>query len=432
MTKKRFTLMICVALILSITACFCSEKVTMGKTSNREVVLRNDNTNKERNKLLKEDLQYFKKELPKRHKNLFHSMTKKEFNDRTNKLISKVDKLTNKQVFTELNKIVASVGDAHTTMNYWDGYSYPLQFQIFDGNVYVVNADKSLEGMMYSKVTKIDGVEINSITEKLKTLISHENDSWVLAMLPNYLQAPVYMYGLGIIKDETKSVFTVQKDGTEQTYTVTSLKYGENADFVNKKSEDVLIGYYDKYYDYKYLNDQKALYFQYNVCADMDSYKFADFNNKMFDVIEKNNVDKIIVDLRNNSGGNSEILNPFTNRLKSYLAKNTNVKVYVLVGRSTFSSGMFAIYRIKEAAPTAITVGEPTGGAIDCYGEVKSFNLPNSQLPISYSTKYFAFSTTFSYKNSGVGTFLPDKSAQATIEDYKNGTDSVLNYALSN
>ena len=132
------------------------------------------------------------------------------------------------------------------------------------------------------------------------------------------------------------------------------------------------------------------------------------------------------------SGGNSEILNPFTKRLKSYIAENDNVKVYILVGRNTFSSGMFAIYRIKESVPEAISIGEPTGGALDCYGEVKMVNLPNSQIPISYSTKYFKFSKDFTYKNDGVGTFIPDISIQPTIEDYKSGIDVVLGYALVN
>jgi hypothetical protein len=436
MRKKRFTLLLSVAVLLSITLLlttyFGSEQVAQGKTANREVILKNDNTNEERNQLLTEDIKYFKKELPKRHKNLFHTITKQEFNDRTDELIGKIDQLNNKQVFTELNKIIASVGDAHTTVNYWDGYSYPLQFRMFGSEVYVVNADTSLEGMMFSKVIKIDGIEINSIIEKLKPLISHENESWERAKLPSYLQAPVFMYGLGIIKDENKAVFTVQKDGNEQDYTVSSLEYGKTANFVNKKTEDVLIGYYNKYYDYKYMSGNKALYFQYNVCADMENRKFADFNKEMFEVIEKNKVEKVIIDLRNNSGGNSEILNPFTKRLKSYIAKNAKVKVYILVGRNTFSSGMFAIYRVKESAPEAISVGEPTGGALDCYGEVKTLNLPNSQLPVSYSTKYFKFSNEFKYKNKGVGTFLPDRPIQPTIEDFKNGTDVVLNFALTN
>ncbi len=347
-------------------------------------------------------------------------------------LIDKIDQLSNKQVFVELNKIVASIGDAHTSINIWDGYSYPLQFWIFDGKIYIVNADTSLEDMMFSQILKIDGTDINIVIEKLTSLISHENESWVLAMLPNYLQLPVYIYGLGIIQNEKEAVFTVQKDGEVQDFTVSALEYGQSANFVNKKIKDALIGKYDKYYDFEYLPDHKALYFEYNVCADMDNQKFSDFNKEMFDFIEENDVNRIIIDLRSNTGGNSEILNPFTIRLRKYIVANTNIKVNILVGRNTFSSGMFAIYRVKQSAPEAISVGEPTGGALDCYGEVKTMYLPNSQIPIGYSTKYFEFSKSFSYKNDGIGTFLPDISIQPTIEDYKNGTDVVLNYALTN
>jgi hypothetical protein len=162
----------------------------------------------------------------------------------------------------------------------------------------------------------------------------------------------------------------------------------------------------------------------------MDDLIFKDFNKEMFNTIEENAIDKIVVDLRSNTGGNSEILNPFTKSLKSYIKKNSDVKVYTLVGRNTFSSGMFAIYRIKEAVPQAISVGEPTGGALDCFGEVKIMELPNTQIPISYSTKYFEFTKSFKYKNDGVGTFLPDITIRPTIEDFKSGRDVVLNYVL--
>ena len=164
----------------------------------------------------------------------------------------------------------------------------------------------------------------------------------------------------------------------------------------------------------------------------MEDQSFADFNKEMFDYIENNALDRMIIDLRNNSGGNSEILNPFTKQLKSYVAEHPDVKIYILVGRNTFSSGMFAIYRIKESAPEAISVGEPTGGALDCYGEIKEYNLPNTQIPIYYSTKYFEFSKDFDYKNDGVGTFLPDISVQPTIDDYRCGTDTVLDCVWRN
>ena len=432
MRVKSYVLLICTALLLTFTAGSCKGVNVVKDSISRGIVLKNDNTNKQRNHYLTEDIEYFKEQLPKQHKNLFSKITKEEFNDMTNQLIDQVDQRGNKQVFVELNKIIAKVGDAHTSINYWDGYSYPLQFWVSDGKVYVVNARTELEEMMYSRVLKIDGVPIEIVVDQLTTLISHENESWVLAMLPNYLQSPVFLYGLDIIKNETEAVFTVEKGNIVEDFTVSALEYEETCEYINTKTVDVLLGRYDKYYDCEYLTDHKALYFVYNVCADMEDQSFAEFNNEMMNMLEQEAPDKIIIDLRNNSGGNSEILNPFTKRLQRYMKSNSDVKVYILVGRNTFSSGMFAIYRIKEAVPKAIAVGEPTGGALDCYGEVRTFYLPNSQLPVSYSTKYFEFSKSFSYKNDGVGTFLPDVKLQPTIEDIEKGNDVVLNYVFEN
>jgi len=53
---------------------------------------------------------------------------------------------------------------------------------------------------MLSQILKIDGVDIDIVIEQFTTLIFHENESWVLGMLPKYIQSPVFMYGLGIVQ----------------------------------------------------------------------------------------------------------------------------------------------------------------------------------------------------------------------------------------
>jgi hypothetical protein len=48
---------------------------------------------------------------------------------------------------------------------------------------------------------------------------------------------------------------------------------------------------------------------------------------------------------------------------------------------------------------SAVVVGEATGGVVDCYGDVRSFRLPNCQIPVYYSTKYFQLGKVYGYKN---------------------------------
>jgi len=383
-----------------------------GNSINRQIVLNGDSTDSERNGLLKEDIEFFKRELPNKHKNPFSVITKEEFEERVSTLEQNVDKMDNYQVFSELGKIIASIKDAHTMTNYVDGKKYPLDFYVINDDMYIVNTPKNLKDMMYSKVISVDGISWDIIRNELKQQIAYENESWLKLLLGNYF-IPSYIYGAGIEKKAASHTFMVERDGETEEFEVPVLNFEDTIDFYGDKNNDKMLGNFERYYDYKYLQE-KALYFEYNVCADMDALKFKDFNDSMFKDIQANKIEKVIVDLRGNAGGNSEILNPFTERLKSYVKSNSNVKVYVLVGRKTMSSGMFAIFRIRDAVPDAVCVGEPTGGAIDCYGDVKVFYLPNSQLPVQYSTKYYT----------------PDVLLSPSIEDFINGNDVVLNYVL--
>jgi len=430
MWKKLIILLSSIAL-LAATACSAKDAGNAIKADVRQLMLTSNNNNEERNRLFKEDIEYLQKELPKRHKNLFSKITKEEFDSLCRNLINKVDQLDNKHLLVDISKIIAAVGDAHTNINIWDGYLYPLQFWLFDDGVYIVNADARYEDMIFSKVLKIDGTDIETVKKILSETISYENESWLKVMLQNNLRMPAYLYGSGIQQNENQATFTVEKDGEITDFTVNAIDYfSENINYAYNDSRTKFYGKYEKYYAYEYMDDYKALYFEYNVCDNMNDLSFKEFNKDMMNFIEKNKPEKIIVDVRNNTGGNSEVLNPFTNALKDYIKKNNNVEVYILIGRNTFSSGMFAVFRVKEAAAEAVSIGEATGGALDCYGDIKKLILPNSALPVSYSTKYFEFSKMFAYESDDYSTYLPDEAFNPTIEDYRNGIDSMLEYVL--
>ena len=105
----------------------------------QSIILANDFTNEERNRYLSEDVEYFGRHIAENHRNPFDNITRQEFEERIAELSSRVSELDNLQVIVELNKIWASIGDARTTMGYSDGYSYPFNFEIFDGELYIMN-----------------------------------------------------------------------------------------------------------------------------------------------------------------------------------------------------------------------------------------------------------------------------------------------------
>ena len=425
--KKILAMLLCLLTLAGLAGCGA---LPAGSSATRATILQNGYENAERNRLLQADIAYFAKELPKRHKNPFTILSKEAFEEQTAALIAEVDRLPNEQVFARLAQIIASIGDAHTVFNFWNGYDFPLRFYMFGTDVYVINAEKGMEHLLYQKVTAVNGMPVADVLARLTTIIPHENEGYLKNALAKYLTGPVYLYGLSIISDKERATFTFEIDGNLQEIVIPArFSYQTPIDFSISVEDDVVLGKFSANYSYTYLPDANAVHFSYNLCEGKG--EFRAFNKRMFEEITEKGVKKIILDLRRNPGGNSEVLTPFTAQLKAYKKANPDVEVFLLAGRKTFSSGMFAIYRTMEAVPDAISIGEPTGGALNCFGDIKTFTLPNSQILIQYSTKYFEFTSMFSYKNKGTDSFIPDVLLPPTVADYKAGVDAALDYALS-
>ena len=62
----------------------------------------------------REDLQYLARELPKRHKNLFHTVSREQFERDVAELDTAIPSLEDHQIIVRMLQITAKVGDAHT------------------------------------------------------------------------------------------------------------------------------------------------------------------------------------------------------------------------------------------------------------------------------------------------------------------------------
>jgi len=151
---------------------------------------------------------------------------------------------------------MASIGDAHTVFNFWNGYDFPLQFYMFGTDIYVVNAEKGMEHLLYQKVTAVNGMPIADVLDRLTTIIPHENEGYLKNALAKYLAGPAYLYGLGIISDKEQATFTFEIDGNPQEITLSARDaYETPIDFSISAEDDVVLGKFSSNYNYTYLPD---------------------------------------------------------------------------------------------------------------------------------------------------------------------------------
>src|SRR4030095_5977805 len=64
----------------------------------------------------REDLEYLAKELPRRHKNAFHTISRAQFERAIAELNAAIPSLQEHEILVGLRRIIAMVGDAHTAL----------------------------------------------------------------------------------------------------------------------------------------------------------------------------------------------------------------------------------------------------------------------------------------------------------------------------
>jgi hypothetical protein len=98
-------------------------------------------------------------------------------------------------------------------------------------------------------------------------------------------------------------------------------------------------------YWFEYLKDPRALYVQYNAVQDKDKPEetVSDFFKRVFQFADANPVDKFVLDIRLNGGGNGYLNWPLIYDIIRSDKVNQKGKLFTIIGRKTFSAGTCAL-----------------------------------------------------------------------------------------
>lgn len=363
-----------------------------------------------------EDLEFLKTELPKNHKNLFFNISEKDFNKKIQEIEKKSNSLNNNNFEIELYKLIKEIGDEHTRIEPLYEDIFPLHFDFFKEGIFVTETDSANSDLLYKKLNGIEKQNTKMIIRNFNSIIKNDNSSYFSVYFQKFINNPKVLNGLNITKsiDETDYIL----DGNKIHITTIPKE-----NYVSKNENNLLKYSRKDNYWYQFLNDEKVLYFNYQSCSEEQNYSFKSFCDKLFNEIENKKPEKIIIDLRNNEGGNSGILDPFLEKLKNN-DLNKKGSLFVLIGKHTFSSALMNAVDLKRNYHS-ILIGESTSGNVNHYGESRGFRLPNSKIIVGYSTKYWE--TWKGYK----GALIPDIAIEYSIYNFKNNIDKAIDYVLN-
>ncbi len=368
----------------------------------------------------RQDLAELASQISSHHPGAFAHVAEKDWRKAVEDLDAHVAIFDDAHIEVGLLRIVAMIGDSHTRIFLPRDAAYPVRFLWFDDGVFVGGADARNTWAIGKKVVAVGNRKIDDAIATLASLVPYENDAGMRNEVPPLLSDPVALVGTDLVLGDIASpaTFTLA-DG--KTLSVTP---GHAVALAPPKTLPLhLQGPTDRPYWNKYVDAERLLYFQYNLCAD-DPHgdPFATFAAKTLAFADQHPVDRFVIDLRSNTGGNSRVIEPLIEGIAARPALAG--RVFVLIGRTTFSSAVLNAIELKEKLGATL-VGTPTGGNPNGYGEVRTFELPNSHIGGQYSTKLFKDD-----RYTG-NTVPPDVLVHVTSDDWFSGRDPAMDAVLA-
>ncbi len=120
---------------------------------------------------------------------------------------------------------------------------------------------------------------------------------------------------------------------------------------------------------------------------------FDQFCDRLFASLNTSQVDKLVIDMRRNGGGNTFLHMPLFRGIARSEKLRQGTTLFVIIGRQTFSAAMNLVTYLEsrcfEWGIPLIFVGEPTGSSPNFVGETVIVRLPYSSLPVSISDLYW-------------------------------------------
>jgi hypothetical protein len=396
------------------------------------------------------DLDTLAVQLPARHVAPFRVVPRERFQSAVASLRRAIPSLTPHQTVLGFTRLVAMIGDGHTSFFPSDqsavpfDRSYPLRLFDFDDGLYVVAAPHAYADLVGRRVVRIGVMSVDSAKAAVAPYIARDNDMELRYTAPELLVNAELLHAIGIAPSADQASFTF--DGPQSPSVMLEAIPDTVIDRMKWKPANPALGDTAKSVSWTALFAQpwtidhrresywfaerpqdRLLYFQYNTCWDQkDRPTFAEVVESMFAVLDQHADWRLVIDLRQNPGGEPRLAKPLLDGIFQRQNRGLFGPVLVLVGRRTFSAALTNAADLKRF-PGAMVIGESPRGRPNNPSEGRSFTLPNCGGEVSVSTEWVR-----RYPELGSTPYLPvDIPVRMTFADWRRGVDAAYGVAVA-
>ncbi len=419
---KKFILLLCCIALFSVT--YAQSKLTAADWQS--------------------DLRFLQQTVHKDYSFLFKNITAKDFDAEVDKLHKAIPALKEHEILAGFARIVSSFKYGHTDIGWRESpvkyHVAPLSFYWFSDGVYVEGADKKYEKVIGAKLLKVEGMPVMQALEKIKPLVPAENEQYFKAHGMDYLAIPEALHAQKITASLKNAItYTFEKNGETFEQSIPAVdafrlprRYGfvnPGAEWAGIRNQDITPHYLknlDKIYYYEYLPESKTVYVRHSQIQDDPQEAIPAFYKKVFEFIETNDVERLVLDVRLNGGGNNYKNKPIVTGIIESKKVNKPGKLFVIIGRRTFSACQNLVNELSNYT-NALFVGEPTSENINFYGDNRRVELPKSKTPVFLSFAWWQDKPQW----ENAPWLAPQLAVDMSFEEYKSNKDPMLEACLN-
>ena len=380
-----------------------------------------------------QDLDYLLETIAEKHPSGAATSSQHDFRQAVEGLRLALPELTTHQKIVAFNRLIAFLNDGHSSM--WPLFSpanfsaFPIKTYNFDDGLYIIDASRAKQNHIGAKLVGIEDFSIEEVREKIRTITGAENEAGEKVRFSMYLTQAELLAAEGIIQSAQKATFYLENP-EGQVYPLVVMPEPANAwmfwtfyRIVDKHTSPAFQNIRSDFYWFDYDDATATLYLQFNLVQDklLFGESIADITLRLETFIADHKIDTFIVDLRNNNGGNAQLVHPFIDMLANNDKINQRGKLFTVIGRHTFSAAVLLAAALENRTKT-LFVGESMGSTVNLYGDADSYYLPNSGLRFLLSRLYWQNSIAEDVR----ATIQPDLPTGYSYQDYLAKRDPAL------
>jgi hypothetical protein len=241
-----------------------------------------------------------------------------------------------------LQVIATLLHDGHTALqpDINKNLVYPFVFFKDNRNIYLTAVNKEHDSFLGKQISQINGYPAEEVLNSFKQVISSDNEIYFLDNVNDYMQLYSSWQGNPYCLPDSSLQLTFV-DATSVSLYPISAKEINIARIQTQTSSNSIRQNSKQPFLYKLLPEKKICYLQFNTCTDQSSlrsqYYMSNSNNlseeelekrlsqyprfdafltEMFQTIQANEIETLIIDVRNNGGGNSKLCDVLLSWLK--------------------------------------------------------------------------------------------------------------------